>query len=77
MHAHQLLDNFADSTFQPLANAIVRIALSMSLFKHIPTDKGTYVNRLAKLYNADIDMTRRITRGLVHLFGRGSPGRRR
>lgn len=60
-------DAFTDFTFQPLGNTCVRIALSMNLFDCIPRDRSISVEELAKLYNADLDLTKRIARGLVAL----------
>ena len=60
-------DAFADFTFQPMANACVRIALSMGVFDHLPGDResGVSVAELAILTQADLDLTIRVVRGLV------------
>lgn len=60
-------DAFANFTFQPMANACVRIALSMGILDHIPTNthQGISVEELAKLSKASLELTIRITRGLV------------
>ena len=60
-------DAFADFTFQPLANACVRIALSMGLFDHLPQNQsaGSSVEQLATLTETDPTLTVRIVRGLV------------
>lgn len=62
-------DAFADFTFQPMANACVRIALSMKLFEHLPSNSNETipVEVLASLCNADLDLTKRIARALVAL----------
>jgi hypothetical protein len=58
---------FSDFTLQPLANACVRIALSIGIFDHLPGPEcpGKSLEGLADATNAELDLVLRVVRGLV------------
>lgn len=60
-------DAFDDFTFQPLANACVRIALSIGLFEHLPKPKqaGISIEQIASLTETEKALVVRVVRGLV------------
>ena len=58
-------DAFSDFTFQPLANACVRVAISVGLFKHLSDTGPMSIDELSQKTGADIGLTARIVRALV------------
>lgn len=70
-------DAFSNFTFRPLANACVRIAISIGLFEHLPRQGSHDVEEIARLTKAEVSLVERVVRTLVAFDILGQDGQRR